>query len=122
MPPTEIAAGELSSPKTTRMILLGWALFPAGVGIAQLWRSPVEQLIGATMIVGALLLVGAAVHLWRVLGVLGFTVYVAAFGTRALSPLLGVGASWDSELLICSAWSGACALAFSRLFHLLNRA
>lgn len=93
--------------------LWAWAVSMGVVGVAQLFRTEIEHVVGATYIVGAATLAVSLLFRVRVGVVTGLGILSASFAARAIAGLAIEGSPWHSRAIILSTWGMAALLAYN---------
>ena len=104
----------VDGPDTTRRIITAWSAVVGAVGVALMFRTPLEQITGAIYLTGSVLLATSAyLARVRILAVAGFSIISLAFASRAVSAFW-LPTEWHGKTIIVSTWGGLSWIAYSR--------
>lgn len=97
----------------TRAVLVRWAMWSTALSVAQLFRTPIEQIVASGFGAAAICLGVAAVNGRAVTAYVGFAIIaVAALARAASAPWLPT--DWHGAVIIVTAWTMYAYLAAER--------
>jgi len=95
----------LSRRRANRLDLARWAVMALAVGIAQLFRSPVEVFLGAGFVVAGVVLVFAVLRPLAIVVFVGFGLLAVIACSRAVSAPFIPRSSASGVTIVIAAWA-----------------